>query len=60
MIQLTIYAKTANSPEENKDSYPVPLWILSPGEEKTLLKEHQAWTETQCQAQFTGTLILWI
>lgn len=50
-------APTTQASENSKDNHSVPLWMLSPGEEKTLLKEHQAWTETQCQKQFSGEFL---
>lgn len=33
-----------------------PIWILSPMEEKALLKEHQAWAEKQCETQYDSKL----
>lgn len=41
--------------QQQTDEHNVPLWILSPSEEKTLLKEHQTWTESMCDKQFAGT-----
>lgn len=44
---------TTTTTEDNKE-HNVPLWFLAPAEEKTLLKEHQEWTEKQCETQYNG------
>lgn len=44
----------AATSKESTEKRNVPLWILSPGEDKVLLKEHQAWAEKQCEKQFIG------
>ncbi|CDO55483.1 similar to Saccharomyces cerevisiae YKL137W CMC1 Evolutionarily conserved copper-binding protein of the mitochondrial intermembrane space [Geotrichum candidum] len=39
-------------PENEEELKKNPIWMLSPMEEKALLKEHQAWAEKQCEKQY--------
>jgi len=41
-------------PENEEELKKNPIWMLSPMEEKALLKEHQAWAEKQCEKQYDG------
>ncbi|VVT45579.1 uncharacterized protein SAPINGB_P000800 [Magnusiomyces paraingens] len=57
MSSTTNQQPPSNITEEQKqktDEHGVPLWILAPTEEKTLLKEHQAWTEKMCEKEFSN------
>lgn len=38
----------------SQEPHKVPIWMLSPSEEKALLKEHQIWAEKQCESQYDG------
>lgn len=45
----------ASSPtDSSEEQRKIPIWMLSPSEEKTLLKQHQAWAEKQCEKQYDG------
>lgn len=48
-------APNTSGSTENEE-HKVPIWMLSPSEEKTLLKEHQVWAEKQCEKQYDGKI----
>lgn len=56
---LKIFTMSSKNITDNTQTgeHKVPIWMLSPSEEKNLLKEHQIWAEKQCEAQYDSKKI---